>query len=95
MRAAKGIDEHVHLYSFTKGQQAIRDVARVMSDMTGDLPLLPGIFPDYEASIVGSTRDDHSQMGHAVADRHSAREEGGPGRHQHSKYGQPALAALA
>jgi hypothetical protein len=36
-----------NLYSLTKGQQAIRDAARAMRDMTGNMPLLPGIFPDY------------------------------------------------
>lgn len=35
------------LYNFTKGQQAIRDATRAMIDTTGNLPLLPGIFPDY------------------------------------------------
>jgi hypothetical protein len=43
---------HVNLYSLTKGQQAIRDLARAMSDRTGNLPLLPGIYPDYRARIV-------------------------------------------
>ena len=41
-----------NLYSFTKGQQAIRDATRAMIDTTGNLPLLPGIFPDYQAPIV-------------------------------------------
>jgi putative SOS response-associated peptidase YedK len=41
-----------NLYSFTKGQQAIRDAVRVMSDLTGNLPMLPCIFPDYAAPIV-------------------------------------------
>ena len=41
-----------NLYSFTKGQQAIRDATRAMIDTTGNLPLLPAIFPDYQAPIV-------------------------------------------
>jgi hypothetical protein len=41
-----------NLYSVTKGQQAIRDLADAMSDRTGNLPPLPGIFPDYAAPIV-------------------------------------------
>jgi len=41
-----------NLYSLTKGQQAIRELARAMSDRTGNLPPLPGIFPDYQAPIV-------------------------------------------
>ena len=41
-----------NLYSMTKGQQAIRDLTRAMTDRTGNLPPLPGIFPDYQAPIV-------------------------------------------
>ena len=41
-----------NLYSLTKGQQAIRELAGAMSDRTGNLPLLPGIYPDYRAPIV-------------------------------------------
>ena len=41
-----------NLYSMTKGQQAIRDLIRAMRDQTGNLPPLPGIFPDYRAPIV-------------------------------------------
>ena len=41
-----------NLYSVTKGQQAIRELTRAMNDRTGNLPPLPGIFPDYQAPIV-------------------------------------------
>jgi hypothetical protein len=41
-----------NLYSLTKGQQAIRELARAMSDRTGNLPLMPGIYPDYRAPVV-------------------------------------------
>jgi len=41
-----------NLYAVTKGQQAIRELTRAMSDRTGNLPPLPGIFPDYAAPIV-------------------------------------------
>ena len=41
-----------NLYSQTKGQQAIRDLTRAMTDRTGNLPPLPGIFPDYGAPVV-------------------------------------------
>jgi putative SOS response-associated peptidase YedK len=41
-----------NLYSITKGQQAIRQLAGAMHDRTGNLPPLPGIFPDYSAPIV-------------------------------------------
>lgn len=41
-----------NLYSYTKGQRAIRALAGVMNDRTGNMPPLPGIFPDYPAPIV-------------------------------------------
>lgn len=41
-----------NLYSQTKSQQAIRDLLRIWRDSTGNLPPLPGIFPDYAAPIV-------------------------------------------
>ena len=41
-----------NLYSVTKGQQAIREAFRAMTDSTGNLPPLPGIFPDQLAPVV-------------------------------------------
>jgi putative SOS response-associated peptidase YedK len=46
-----------NLYSVTKGQQAIRELSRAMHDRSGNLPPLPGIFPDYAAPIVRNTGD--------------------------------------
>src|SRR6266581_2618156 len=41
-----------NLYSQTKGQAAIVALTRALRDSTGNLPILPGIFPDYKAPIV-------------------------------------------
>jgi putative SOS response-associated peptidase YedK len=41
-----------NLYSLTKGQAAIIALARAMVDRTGNLPPMPGIFPDVPAPIV-------------------------------------------
>jgi putative SOS response-associated peptidase YedK len=46
-----------NLYSLTKSQDAIRQLVRALTegtwtDRTGNLPPLPGIFPDYPAPIV-------------------------------------------
>jgi putative SOS response-associated peptidase YedK len=41
-----------NLYSVTMGQQAIRDLFAVKHDRAGNLPPLPGVFPDYMAPIV-------------------------------------------
>ena len=46
-----------NLYSLTKGQRAIRDAVRAMRDTTGNLPMFPGIFPDYAAPIVRNAPD--------------------------------------
>ena len=46
-----------NLYAVTKGQQAIRELTRAMVDRTGNLPPLPGIYPDYAAPIVRNTAD--------------------------------------
>lgn len=46
-----------NLYSLSKGQQAIRDLAGAMRDSVGNLPILPGIFPDYPAPIVRNAPD--------------------------------------
>ncbi len=40
------------LYSMTTNQQAIRDLAKAMRDVAGNLPSLPGIFPDQLAPVV-------------------------------------------
>ena len=41
-----------NLYSLTKGQAAIVAMARAMVDRTGNMPPLPGIYPDYQAPII-------------------------------------------
>lgn len=41
-----------NLYSLTKGQQAVRELAKAMRDLTGNLPPLPAIFPNRIAPIV-------------------------------------------
>jgi putative SOS response-associated peptidase YedK len=46
-----------NLYSVTKSQSAIIAYTRAMRDTTGNLPPLPGIFPDYPAPIVRNAPD--------------------------------------
>jgi putative SOS response-associated peptidase YedK len=46
-----------NLYSITKGQAAIIAFARAMRDLTGNLPQMPGVFPDYAAPIVRNAPD--------------------------------------
>ena len=41
-----------NLYSATTNQEAIPALFRVDTDLTGNLPPLPGIYPDYAATVV-------------------------------------------
>lgn len=41
-----------NLYSQTKASDGIKQAAKAMKDKTGNLPYLPGIFPDYLAPVV-------------------------------------------
>ena len=51
-----------NLYSITKGPQAIRDFARAMRDTTGNLPPIPGVFPDSAAPIVRNAEDGEREL---------------------------------
>ena len=46
-----------NLYSLTKGQAAIIALVRAMRDRTGNLPPMPGIFPDFLAPIARNAPD--------------------------------------
>jgi putative SOS response-associated peptidase YedK len=51
-----------NLYSMTKGQQAVRDFARATRDTAGNLPPLPGIFPDSIAPVVFTAPDGEREL---------------------------------
>jgi putative SOS response-associated peptidase YedK len=46
-----------NLYSMTRNQAAIIALVRALRDTTGNLPVLPGVFPDYRAPIVRNAPD--------------------------------------
>jgi putative SOS response-associated peptidase YedK len=46
-----------NLYSITKNQAAIRDLFKVIRDSAGNLPPMPGVFPDYPAPVVRNAGD--------------------------------------
>lgn len=50
-----------NLYSITKSQTAIIEYTRAMRDSTGNLPPMPGVFPDYMAPVV-ATRDGTREL---------------------------------
>ena len=66
-----------NLYSLSKGQAAIIEMTRAMLDQTGNMPLLPGIFPDYSAPIVRN-----SGQGRALAMSEVIQREVGAGGKQ-------------
>ena len=41
-----------NLYSMTSTQEEARSLAKALRDLMGNMPPLPGIFPDYQAPIV-------------------------------------------
>lgn len=52
-----------NLYSMTRNQAAILELARAMRDTTGNLPPLPGIFPDQMAPVVHNALDGVRELG--------------------------------
>ena len=44
-----------NLYSITTNQEALRALFRVMNRYVGNLPPMPGVFPDYPAPVVRNT----------------------------------------
>ena len=51
-----------NLYSLTKGQKAIRDLAKAMVDHAGNMPSLPAIFPNGKAPIVRATAKGEREL---------------------------------
>ena len=55
------------LYSLTRSQDEIRQLARAMRDTTGTLPPLPGIFPDTMAPVVRTADDRVRELATSAA----------------------------
>jgi putative SOS response-associated peptidase YedK len=55
-----------NLYSLTKGQDAIRQIAKAMRDTAGNLPPFPGIFPDTATPVVHTAKDRLRDLTDAV-----------------------------
>jgi putative SOS response-associated peptidase YedK len=49
-------------YSMTKSQQAIREFTRATRDTSGNLPPMPGIFPDTMAPVVFTAPDGEREL---------------------------------
>jgi putative SOS response-associated peptidase YedK len=55
--AIRTVDAMCNLYSMTKGPAAIRELAKAMRDLTGNLAPLPAIFPNRTAPVVRHASD--------------------------------------
>jgi hypothetical protein len=51
-----------NLYSMTSNRDAIRELAKALNDKIGNLPELPGIYPDYLAPIVRLNTDGEREI---------------------------------
>jgi putative SOS response-associated peptidase YedK len=51
-----------NLYSMTRAQDAMRKLFGVKNDRTGNLPSLPGIFPDQLAPVDCNARDGERSL---------------------------------
>jgi putative SOS response-associated peptidase YedK len=51
-----------NLYPMTSNAEAIRQFTNHMRDIVGNLPVLPGIFPDYSAPIVRNVPDGAREL---------------------------------
>jgi putative SOS response-associated peptidase YedK len=60
--AIRTVDAMCNLYSMTKGPAAIRELAKAMRDLTGNLQPLPAVFPNRMAPIVRVAPDGVRQL---------------------------------
>jgi hypothetical protein len=51
-----------NLYSITRTQEAMRRLFRVKRDFLGNLPSLPGVFPDSMAPVVRTASDGQREL---------------------------------
>jgi hypothetical protein len=82
-----------NLYSITTNQAAIAALFRVMNRYVGNLPPMPGVFPDYPApggtQYRCRTRVDRDALGNAAAAADGRRTS-----NEHTEYVLAALARL-
>src|SRR4051812_44606397 len=58
MVAGRAVNRPNNLYSITTNQAAIVALFRVVNRYVGNLPPMPGVFPDYLAPIVRNAGDE-------------------------------------
>jgi putative SOS response-associated peptidase YedK len=83
-----------NLYSITTNQAAIAALFRVINRYVGNLPPVPGVFPDYPAPVLRNDQGEREMV--MIALGHAATAEVRRGAfHQHSQHVVAALARLA
>jgi putative SOS response-associated peptidase YedK len=82
-----------NLYSITTNQAAIIALFRVMNHNVGNLPPMPGVFPDYPAPVVRNTGADRELVMMRWGMPPPLR-TGGPPCHQYPQHHLAALARL-
>ena len=60
--AAQADQEICNLYSITTNQEAIQRLFRVINRYVGNLPAMPGVFPDYPAPVVWNAGDEREMV---------------------------------
>src|ERR1700726_294138 len=83
-----------NLYSITTNQAAIAALFRVINQYVGNLPPMPGVFPDYPAPVVRND-DTFREMVMMRWGMPPPPRAGGLPSHQHQEYVVAALASLA
>ena len=74
-----------NLYSITTNQEAIIRLFRVMNRHVGNLPPMPGVFPDYPAPVVRNT-DSGRELAMMRWGMPPPPRTGGPPCDQHSQH---------
>jgi putative SOS response-associated peptidase YedK len=54
-----------NLYSVTKNQAAMIEIARALRDVSRNMPVMPAVFPDFTAPIVRSGADGVRELAKA------------------------------
>jgi putative SOS response-associated peptidase YedK len=83
-----------NLYSITTNQAAIIALFRVVTRYVGNLPPMPGVFPDYPAPVVRNVGTDRELTIMRWGDA-ATTEVWRPAGHQHPEHVVTALARLA
>jgi len=81
-----------NLYSITTNQEAIRALFRVMNRYVGNLPPMPGVFPDYPVPVVRNVGTDRELTMMRWGMPPQVRRRAG---HQHQEHIVAALASQA